>query len=528
MGTLSLEPPSVPDARRPLRVDPTELVEIVTGVQNRWPSAGLSVAIVGDAGLTWFRGQGVADTTSKSPVTDDTVFRIGSITKTFTAIAVMQLWEQGLVDLDAPAENYLKTIMLIPTKPELRQPTVRHLLTHTSGIGYWPRPSDVLRPVVGSGSESARPLLPLAHYYRRGLPVEIEPGTKWCYSNHGFAALGQLVEDVTGQSFASYLREHLLDPLGMNRSGLEPSERPAAPLATGYVLRARGLEPVGDQDVPAVAGGGMYSTAQDMARYLAVLLSGGATPTGRILQPATIEEMFAPHFRPDPRIPGMGLGFWRGTQGSHRVIEHGGTRAGYLSAMALAPDDNVGVIVLANTGALDGRGAPLPLTNALLRRLLGLPDDEFRAGLPAHAEVWGDLCGWYSPPPGPMTNIFTRLIMGAGVEVRVKNERLELRPLTPVPAMRPMALRPDDPDDPYQFRVDMSAAGQGTMPVVFDPTSDPPRLSLATMSFRKRPNALNPGAWVPAALAGGATAFALRVFASRRRSARPGDGPTRE
>jgi hypothetical protein len=216
----------------------------------------------------------------------------------------------------------------------------------------------------------------------------------------------------------------------------------------------------------------------------------------------------------------MGLGFWRGTQGGHRVIEHGGTRDGFLSAMTMAPDDNVGVVVLANTGGLDGAGAPLPLANALLRRLLGLPDDEFRTDIAVHPEVWDDICGWYSPPPGPMTNLFTRLIMGAGLEVRVKDKALQVRPLTPVPAMRPTALRPDAPDDPFVFRVDMSDAGQGTMQVVFDPAADPPQLWLSTMSFRKRPNALNPARWMPAVLVGGAAALALRAVATIRRSAR--------
>ncbi len=307
----------------------------------------------------------------------------------------------------------------------------------------------------------------------------------------------------------------------MTRSGLEPSERPSAPLAAGYVLRHGGLEPVGQHDVPAVGGGGIYSTGRDMASYVAALLSGGGTVGGRLLQAATVEEMFSPQFQPDPRIPGMGLGFWRGNHGSHRIVGHDGTVSGFLSAITLAPDDNVGVVVLANTGGLDGRGAPLPLADALLRRLLGLPDDQFPADLPAHPEVWADICGWYSPPPGPMTNRFTRLVMGAGVEARVRNGSLELQPLSPVPGLNgPMPLIPDDPKDPYVFRVDMSVAGKGTLPVVFDAAADPPQLSLSAMSFRKRPNALNPRRWVPAVLAGGATAVALRRSANRRRPRR--------
>ena len=157
---------------------------------------------------------------------EDTVFRIASLTKTFTAIAVMQLWEQGLVDLDAPANDYLRTFRLVPTKASLRPATVRHLLTHTAGVGYWRRLSDLLQPGVGSGVRAARSgALPLADYYRGGLPVEVEPGTKWVYSNHGFAALGQIVEDVTGQPLDRYLRERIFDPLGMEHTDLIRSER---------------------------------------------------------------------------------------------------------------------------------------------------------------------------------------------------------------------------------------------------------------------------------------------------------------
>jgi CubicO group peptidase (beta-lactamase class C family) len=118
-------------------------------------------------------------------LTPYTVFRMASITKTFTAIAIMQLSEQGLVDLDAPASRYLRTFQLVPAKPGFPPVTARHLLTHTAGTGYWRRLSDLFHPGVGSGDVGGRGVQPLAEYYRSGLLVDVDPGTKWVYTNHG-------------------------------------------------------------------------------------------------------------------------------------------------------------------------------------------------------------------------------------------------------------------------------------------------------------------------------------------------------
>jgi len=122
--------------RAAVRIDDAALAARVAEVLDRWPSAGLAAGVIRGGHMEWFAGHGVADAGSKEPVTPDTVFRIGSITKTFTAIAVMQLCEQGLVDLDAPVSRYLRSVQLIPAKASFRPVTVRHLLTHTAGIGY--------------------------------------------------------------------------------------------------------------------------------------------------------------------------------------------------------------------------------------------------------------------------------------------------------------------------------------------------------------------------------------------------------
>ena len=203
------------------------------------------------------------------------MFRIGSITKVFTAIAVMQLCEKGLVDLDAPANDYLRAYQLIPPSAGFRPATLRHLLTHTAGIPEVRHVSDLLHPDWGPfegrppvlSVKFGEPLPSLAEYYRGGLRVVAEPGTAFAYSNHGFATLGQIVEDVSGTPLDRYFREQIFQPLGMETPTCVRSERIASRLATGYTLGRRGAQAVPDRDWIGAGGGGIYSTTRDIARF---------------------------------------------------------------------------------------------------------------------------------------------------------------------------------------------------------------------------------------------------------------------
>jgi CubicO group peptidase (beta-lactamase class C family) len=505
------------------RIDELNLQVTIAQVLDRWPCAGLAVAVVNESGIRWFYGHGFANVAGKTPITEDTVFRVGSITKVFTATAVMQLWEQGLVDLDAPANDYLRTFQLVPTKSNLRPATVRHLLTHTAGVGYWRRLSDLLQPGVGSGDRARRSgAPPLADYYRRGLPVEVEPGTKWAYSNHGFAALGQIVEDVSGQPLDRYLRDRIFDPLGMEHTDLLRSERVRPHLATGYALGSRGLKPVADREVPTIGGSGMYSTTADVARYVAALLGMMTVKEqGSVLKPETVATMFQPHFQPDPRVPGMGLSFELGEEGGHQTVGKTGILSGFHSAMSLAPKEGIGVLVFSNTGGLDGRGAPTPLATMLLRLLIGLSVDPIRIEIPPRPENWADICGWYGLAPGPVTNLFLRALMGAGAEVVVQGGHLMLKPLTPVPAMRRgFRLYPDDPKDPYVFRIYFPEFGLN-LRVVFQKEGEggtPRHLFLDMMSFERRPDFRNPRPWLTGGLTVGGAALAIGRFRRYRGS----------
>jgi CubicO group peptidase (beta-lactamase class C family) len=511
------DPRIAPPGHGPLGMADIRLNARIDGILNRHPAVGLAVGMVRHGRLELFSGHGLADIASNTSVTEDTVFRIGSITKTFTAIAVLQLWEQGLVNLDAPANDYLRAYQLIPAKAAHRPATVRQLLTHTAGLPQLVHPSRAYTPILGQTVRFGQQLPTLAEYYRGRLQLVAEPGTTHTYSNHGFATLGQLVEDVTGEPLDRWFRDHLFDPLGMADTDLLRSEQVRSRLATGYRLRSDGPHPVGDWDVVTVGAGSIYSTTTDMARYVAALLAGGTGEHGSILQPETLASMYAPHYQPDPRIPGMGLAFFRGEVGGHLVVEHEGLVPGFSSQLSLAPDDGVGVLAFTN-GARSASAWLGTEVSGLLSGILGVPDEGIRTEVPHHPELWGELCGWYGFR-GSFRDVQRWFV--AGAEVFVRRGQLMLRALSPIPAVtRGLALHPDDERDPYVFRIDLSGLGLGTARVVFSrepgvgTTAVHLEFAPALVTLDKQPAMKNPRRWATGAL--GAVAAAGMATAARR------------
>jgi CubicO group peptidase (beta-lactamase class C family) len=501
-------------------------------ILNRWPAVGLAFGVVRDGSLEFFSTHGLADIATRTPVTEDTVFRIASITKTFTAIAVMQLVERGLVDLDAPANDYLRAYQLVPREPGWRPATVRQLLTHTAGIDEQvPRSAALLRD-FGVSVELGRPVPTLTEYYGGRLLLGAEPGTRFRYSDHGPATAGQIVEDVSGQPLDRYLREHVFQPLGMTHTDLVRSEVVARGLATGYVLRARGPRAVTERQAVMAAAGGAFSTPRDMARYLHALLGGGANEHGSVLEPATLAAMFEPQYQPHPRLAGVGLAFLRGTAGGHLLVEHQGTLPGFKSQIFLAPDDGVGVMAFTNGTRRGETWLPVE-TAGVLDLLLGVPDPGIRTDVPQHPEVWGELCGRY-PVAVPLSDVRIKAFLGSGFEVFVRGGRLHLRFMSPIPPLyRGFPLHPDDEKDPYAFRIQFGGFGMATIPlqVVFsrDPGSGAIwiHVDLQSVSARQQLTPTGPRRRVIGALAlAGAAVAARRVLRSgapeeRRTPGRP-------
>jgi hypothetical protein len=290
-------------------------------------------------------------------------------------------------------------------------------------------------------------------------------------------------------------------------------------LATAYTIGRRGPRPLDDYDFTTGGASCAFSTTRDMARYLAALMGGGANEHGRVLRPETLRSMYEPHYQPDPRVPGFGLGFFRAGSGEHLIVEHGGIAPGFVSQFFLAPEERVGVMAFTN-GA---RNALLWLPGELGTMLDSLVD----VGplppvpdVPQHPELWGDLCGWY-PLSGPVSDARARMMFGAGAQVFVRRGELHLRCLSPVPVLyKGFRLIPCDPKDPLAFRLDLSRFGLGSAGRVFFSLADRAtnlHFDLNPVTLQRRSATIGPRAWVGASGADpGFTGATMSSLAARQ------------
>lgn len=516
--------PSAPAGQQPAAVEPIELAAAADRILQRHPAVGLALGVIHDGRLAFVRSHGVADIGSARAITQDTVFRIGSITKTMTAIAVMQLWESGLVDLDAPVDRYLRAFRLVPRHRHFGQPSLRQLLTHTSGIPDVRHLADLRH--LGWGAWDARPpilsvpfgeLLPsLATYYGDGLAIVVEPGSAFAYSNHAFATVGRVVEEVSGEPLDRYLRDHLFGPLGMDDTGLVRSERLAGRLATGYGFGRGGPRPVPDRDWIGAGADGVYSTLSDLGRYAAALLGGGANDRGSVLQPQTLALMLDRQYETHPALPAMGLGFFLTDAAGRRIVSHDGILPGFNSHLSIAPDAGVGLILLTNGSSGAMRWIPGEM-DGLMRRVLRIEDLEPPA-VAHRPEQWSEIVGRYGLPPR-IGDARGRLALGPGLEVLVSGGRPVLRLRWPIPALlRGVPLVSDDPADPLAFRTDLGGLGLGMLRLRFRRAADGRRvmhtdLGGQPVSFpetRTTPASRAAGVCLAAGLAAGGVALAVR------------------
>ena len=311
--------------------------------------AGAVVSVVKDGELIVSRGYGLADVAANKPVDPETtLFNIGSIAKTFAFTAVIQLVEQGKLDLNADINTYLD-FKIPATYPE--PITLAHLMSHSAGM-------DEL--FFGSAAPSPEQVIPLGEYLRTHLPARVRPpGMVSAYTNYGAALAGYIVERVSGQPYFDYIEEHILQPLRMDHTSTR-LVLPAAlsqDLSLGYVYRDGAFVAVQDalfyeHGSPAA---NIKSTGNDMAHFMIAHLQDGAYQETRILQPETAHLMQAQHFTQDARLSGYAHGFLELRAANPRVIGHTGDTIYHHTGMALVPEKGLGIFVATNTGNMDKR-----------------------------------------------------------------------------------------------------------------------------------------------------------------------------
>ena len=224
----------------------------------RYKVPDAAVGVVAGGRLLWFRGFGHRDTEGRWPVDERTAFRIGSITKTFTSVALLQLRDAGKLSLDDPLTKYLPEAAQI-VNPGSEPIRLRNLVTHTSGLG---------REVMPKEGPPRRP----CSRRSRGCASEFEPGTSQSYSNYAMALAGVVVERVSGEPYRQYMQRHVFDPLGMSETAFDAEGLPAGALAVGYQRAGDGpYHPIAKQRQGGAmeACGGLYSTVEDLAKYAA-------------------------------------------------------------------------------------------------------------------------------------------------------------------------------------------------------------------------------------------------------------------
>lgn len=302
--------------------------------------AGATVSIVKDGKLLFSKGYGYADVATKKPVTaDGTLFRPGSVSKLFTWTAVMQMQEQGKLDLKKDVNEYLD--FKIPDA--FGQPiTLENILTHTPGF------EEQIKDLFVTGTESPD----LGNYVKTHMPTRIyPPGKVPAYSNYATALAGYIVERVSGKPFSQYVDENIFKPLGMTKSSfVQPLPANLVDgMSSGYRLGSD-KETVPYEMVTAFPAGSLASTADDMSKFMLAHLQDGELNGQRILKPETAKLMHTRLFGLDDAAQGMAHGFYEENQNGLRIVGHGGDTIAFHSDLHLLLDKGVGFFVSYNSG----------------------------------------------------------------------------------------------------------------------------------------------------------------------------------
>ncbi len=353
---------------------PTRAIDAVIDSAYKPDQPGGVVLVARGDRILHHRAFGMANLEWNAPMTTDALFSIASMTKQFTAVAVLQLVEQGRLSLADTVGRFLPGY---PTP--IKAVTIEQLLTHTSGIANARNAGSLL--AAGRGWLSAEQVMATF----KDQPLDFAPGSRWSYSNAGYQLLGYIVEKVVGEPFPEYLERTLLAPAGMTRSLWGDDTRVIAHRAIPYLFVRNRVENANNANVQiAWAAGALQSTAADLLRWQRALV------TGRLLRDSTLRRAWTPARTTSGDLTDYGYGWFIGTLQGHALVEHGGNMGGFMSHAMYLPDDSLLVVVL-----LNGRGNRLPELTATAIAAIALGKPLVRRALVVSADSLQQYVGQY-------------------------------------------------------------------------------------------------------------------------------------
>lgn len=327
--------------------------------------AGATIVLMQGDSILHMKGYGVTDIESKNPVnSSSSIFGVGSISKTFVATAIMQLVENGKLELDRDVNNYLTSFQI---SYKFDSPiTARQLLTHTAGLDYCN---------IGSSVRTEKDVIPLAQYLKMYLPSQVRPsGNVVTYSNQGYALLGLIVEDVSGLPFHKYVRQKILRPLEMNYSGFKRQAELKENYVTSYLQKNEKLIPYKPDFPLFYPSASFQSTASDMGNYISMFLNNGRFNGRQILDSTTLVKMTHTPFKQYEKAEcGWLLGFQEYQWNGMKYFGHSGSYQGFSNQLSLFPEKNLGLFVSVNSSNYLSRKSRVfidKFINELLSRLI--------------------------------------------------------------------------------------------------------------------------------------------------------------
>ncbi len=350
--TVSAQQKTLPQEKR------LEIEKAVSSFMSANSVPGIGAAVVLEGEPVWSAGFGMADLENFAPATSSTLFRLGSISKSLTSVAVLQLWERGKLDLDAPVQKYC------PAFPQKESPiTSRQLLGHLGGIRHYN--SD------GKGDipdDSARHFASMEESLQifEADPLVAKPGTKFNYSTYGYTLLGCVLEGAASQKYVDFVRENIFKPAGMAQTQADDFFA-VIPHRTRWYHRDKSgiVRNAGVLDSSyKIPGGGLISSADDMARFEAAILAD------KLVKRATRDLMWTPQKTTDGKSNGYALGWGTSDKLGVHIVGHDGGQQGTSTEMWLAPERRTGVVVLANMDGVHTNA----LANQMLKVVLDIKD----------------------------------------------------------------------------------------------------------------------------------------------------------